>query len=102
MYLHLGQDVAVRQRDIVGIFDMDNTTISRYTRKYLSKAEKGGRVQYVSMDLPKSFVVCDSHRRQGRGQPAADTVYVAQVSPATLRKRAAATNDIAKGGHHHE
>ena len=43
MYLHLGQDVVVRQQDIVGVFDMDNTTISRYTRGYLRQAEKQGR-----------------------------------------------------------
>ena len=29
MYLHIGQDTVVREQDIVGIFDMDNTTISR-------------------------------------------------------------------------
>ncbi len=101
MYLHLGQDVVVRQQDIVGVFDMDNTTISHYTRGYLSKAEKSGRVEYVSMDLPRSFIVCDSSRRRGKQK---DTVYVSQISPATLRKRAGVIQEIAniKGGHNHE
>ena len=85
MYLHLGQDVVVRKKDIVGVFDMDNTTISRYTRSYLTKAEKGGRVEYVSMDLPKSFIVCDPVRKQGRRET--DTVYISQISPSTLQKR---------------
>ena len=52
MYLHLGQDTIVNQRDIVGVFDMDNSTISRHTRSFLSKAQKEGRVVNVSMELP--------------------------------------------------
>lgn len=101
MYLHLGQDVVVRQKDIVGIFDMENTTISRYTRRYLSKAEKGGRVDYVSMDLPKSFIVCDSSKKRGQRQK--DTVYISQISPATLRKRSRLMHTISniKGGTDH-
>ncbi len=85
MYLHLGQEVVVRQKDIVGVFDMDNTTISRYTRSFLNKAEKGGRVSYVSYELPKSFVVCATGRKAGTKRQ--ETVYVSQISPATLRKR---------------
>ncbi|MBQ6849329.1 MAG: DUF370 domain-containing protein [Clostridia bacterium] len=82
MYLHLGEDVVVRRREIIGIFDMDNTTVSPHTRSFLKKAEKKKQVTYVSMDLPKSFVVCAP--RKGQGQQ----VFIAQVSPATLKKRA--------------
>ena len=83
MYLHLGQEVVVRRRDIIGVFDMDNTTVSPHTRGFLKHAEKGGQVTYVSMDLPKSFVVCAPEGRDTRQQ-----VYIAQVAPATLKKRA--------------
>ena len=85
MYLHLGQDVVVRQQDIVGIFDMDNTTISRYTRQYLAKAERAGQVTTITMELPKSFAVCSERHRRG----AADQkVYISQIAPRTLHKRA--------------
>ena len=40
MYLHLGQSTVVNVSDIVGIFDIDNTTVSKNTREYLSRAEK--------------------------------------------------------------
>ena len=30
MYLHLGQDTVVRLDEIVGIFDMENATISKH------------------------------------------------------------------------
>ena len=55
MYLHLGQDIIVNEREIVGVFDLDNSTISRHTRDFLSRAQKEGRVVNVSMELPKSF-----------------------------------------------
>ncbi len=84
MYLHIGQDTVVPHRDILGVFDMDNTTVSRVTRDYLAQAEKAGRVTYVSMDLPKSFVVCVSKREQDYEE----RVYISQLAPTTLRKRA--------------
>ena len=81
MYLHLGQEVVVRHSDIIGVFDMDNTTISPHTRDYLRQAETDGRVTYVSMELPKSFTVCAP--KGGK-----DQVYISQIAPSTLRKRA--------------
>lgn len=89
MYLHLGQNVVIRQRDVVGVFDMDNTTISRSTRDYLAAAEKDGNVTTVSPELPKSFVVCRRKTRAGRfREQERDAVYIAQISPRTLVKRA--------------
>lgn len=80
MYLHLGQETVVRVRDIVGMFDMDNTTVSKHTRQFLADAEQAGKVVNVSQELPKAFVVC----RSGAGE---ETVYVSQISTATLMKR---------------
>ena len=76
MYLHLGQNTVVTHDEILGIFDLDNTTVSKKTRDYLSKAEKDGRVVYVSNELPKSFIVCSD-----------STIYISQISVATLLKR---------------
>lgn len=80
MYLHLGQNIVVNRKRIVGVFDMDNTTISKHTREFLAKAQREHRVVNVSMELPKSFIVCEEDGRE--------TVYISQISPATLLKRA--------------
>ncbi len=80
MYLHLGQSVVVNQADVLGIFDLDNTTYSLRTRAFLERSEQEGRVISATDDLPKSFVVC-----QTNGQPA--VVYLSQLSSATLRGR---------------
>ena len=79
MYLHLGQDVVVRKEFIIGIFDLDNTTSSHITRKFLADAEKTENVVNVSSELPKSFVLCEEAGRY--------TVYLSQLAPSTLLKR---------------
>ncbi|MPM70901.1 hypothetical protein SDC9_117862 [bioreactor metagenome] len=81
MYLHLGQSVVVPYRDVVGIFDLDNTSASHLTRKFLELAQRENRVVSVSDELPKSFVLC----AEKDGPP---TVYISQLSSATLLRRA--------------
>ena len=56
MYLSIGHDLAVRERAIIGIFDLDNASTSARTREFLNAAEKEGQVVPCD-DLPKSFVV---------------------------------------------
>lgn len=87
MYLHIGQETVVPMKEIVGIFDIENTTISQNTRLFLNEAERRGRVITVGDDLPKSFVVC-----QKEDGPA--TVYISQISCATLLKRAESFRSI--------
>lgn len=81
MYLHLGQSTVVRYDEIIGIFDLDATTVMKSTRDYLTKAEKSGEVINVSYELPKSFVLCKAKNDAGQ------RVYISQISSATLLKR---------------
>ena len=80
MYLHLGEETVVRLNDIIGIFDIENTSISKHTKDFLARSEKGGRVVTVSYEMPKSFVVCKADGEE--------KVYISQISTATLKKRA--------------
>lgn len=79
MYLHLGQDTVVNKNSVVGIFDLDGTTVSVKTRNFLRTAEKSGNVFNVSDELPKSFVICEENGKT--------TVYISQMSSYTLLKR---------------
>ena len=81
MYLHLGQGVMVRDRDMIGIFDLDNTTWSFRTRRFLERAEREGRVAALGDDLPRSFVLV---QREDGGP----MVYLTPLSPAALAARA--------------
>lgn len=80
MYLHLGQDTVIKTDEIIGIFDLETSTISKSTRDMLARAEKERRVVNVSMEMPKSFVLC-------RNRTQKITVYISQISSTTLLKR---------------
>ena len=78
MYLNIGNDMAVREKSIIGIFDMDNTSTSRRTREFLEKSERDGQVVPCD-DLPKSFILTQEYGM--------DRVYLTTLSSATLEKR---------------
>ena len=67
MYLHLGQGVVVPYRDVLALFDLDNTSASHLTRRFLERAEQAGQVVNVAEDLPKSFVLLRYVAREHRG-----------------------------------
>ena len=79
MYIHLGQEKVVKTDEVIGIFDLESTTVSKRTRDFLAAFEKNKRLIYCTDDLPKSFIVYDD----GHGL----WVYVTQVSTTTLLKR---------------
>ena len=57
MYLHVGNNRNIRIKRVVGIFDMDNTTVSNITRKYLNLKQKSMLVESVAEEIPKSFIL---------------------------------------------
>ncbi len=79
MYLHIGNDVNVMIRDIVGIFDIENTTTGKNTSGLLERATREKRIINLSADLPKSFVITNKGGEE--------RIYICQLSASTLRKR---------------
>ncbi len=57
MYLHVGNNRNIREKNIIGIFDTDNSTLSKETVKYLREAEKEGFLDAASEEIPKSFII---------------------------------------------
>ena len=57
MFLHVGNNKNIRIKNVIGIFDMDNTTVSAVTRKYLTGKQKNGLVESAMEEIPKSFVL---------------------------------------------
>ncbi|MBQ7046016.1 MAG: DUF370 domain-containing protein [Clostridia bacterium] len=80
MFIHLGQTTTVKKSDIVGIFDLDTSTVSVHTRNFLKKAEQNNQVINVSTELPKSFVITSNGKKN-------QTVYISQLAASTLEKR---------------
>ena len=75
MFLFLGGEVTVKSKEVIGIFDIEECSVSRMTADYLNSCQKKGQVVYVSQDMPKSFVVCE------------DKTYISNVSNDTINRR---------------
>ena len=78
MYISIGNDLAVRDRSVIGIFDLDNTTVTARGREFLNRAEKEGQVVPCD-DLPKSYILTAEYGME--------RVYLSGLSSTTLEKR---------------
>lgn len=76
MFLFLGGNVTVDDRSVIGIFNIEECTVSGITNEHLRVRQKQGKIVNVSEDLPKSLVVCE------------DKSYISNVSNLTINKRA--------------
>ena len=81
MFLHLGENTVISTENLVGIFDMDNTTVSKITRDYLTKMQKENKIVNVSYELPKSFILCRDKKTKE------EILYISPISTQTLLKR---------------
>ena len=78
MYIHLGRDYVLNDRDIIGIFNMETTTITPRGREFLNYAQKNGAVVSLSEELPQCYVLADAP---------VDTVYLSELSSTAMKKR---------------
>lgn len=76
MFLFLGGEVTVRADDVIGVFDIEECSVSRTTADFLNSCQKKSLVVNVSEDIPKSFIVATDH------------TYISNVSHSTICKRA--------------
>lgn len=76
MYINIGEEYVLKEKDIIAVFDMDKATVGKITRDYLNAAQKRGKIIYAGYDLPKSFIVTK------------DKVYISPLNTATVLKRA--------------
>lgn len=79
MYLHIGNNYSVDIRDIIGIFDIENTTVEKCTKLLLERAEKEHKCVYTTYEMPKCFIITAKNGKE--------KVYISQLSASTLRKR---------------
>ena len=79
MYIHLGGEYVIKEEEVIGIFDLDTSTVSKHTRDFLNKKEKQSKVINVSYELPKSFILASKEKNE--------KIYISQISSLTLNKR---------------
>lgn len=86
MYLHAGNNKIIREKDIIGIFDVDNCTVSSITRKYLSDAERNLLVISAKDEIPKSFILYKENDKY--------MICFSQISTSSLLGRADSDKNI--------
>ena len=79
MFLHLGENVVVPIKDIIGIFDMETTMYSSDTIQFLRMAEEDGFVERITKNIAKSFVIAEVDKKS--------KIYLSPISSSTLSKR---------------
>lgn len=75
MYLHLGENYLIPQKDVVLIGDLDSTTISDITKEFFDIAEEEGFIVDYSKGNARSFVLTE------------ETIYLSIISSSTLANR---------------
>lgn len=80
MFLHLGENVVVPLKDVIGIFDFEVSIFSTDTIEFLRMAEEDGFVERITNDTPKSFVIAEIDKMS--------KVYLSPITSVTLKKRA--------------
>jgi hypothetical protein len=87
MFLHIGGDIVIPEKNIIAILDIESTTISKDTKEFLKIAEEEGFINAISDDLPKSFIITENDKKS--------KIYLSPISSVTLQKRAGFINNIA-------
>ena len=77
MLIHIGEGCLVRDRSIIGCFDMDGSEMSEDTMAFLRNAEKEGIVEMLTTDIPRALVLTE------------ERVFVTRISTSAIRNRVA-------------
>ncbi len=80
MFLHIGNGKSVIKKNIIGIFDLDTSTVSKTGKDFINKKEKEGLVEYDDFDLPRSFLLVEEDKKY--------KVKLSRISTAGLKVRA--------------
>ena len=64
MFLHIGEGKILRKKDIIGVFDLETTSISKKTREFLRVNDKKGTISYISDEIPKTYIICSSEKEE--------------------------------------
>lgn len=80
MYIHLGGNVVINNKEIIACFDIDKTTISKVTRKFLKKSQEREEIITINeKELPKSFILTKKHNKT--------KIYLSNLTVQTIMKR---------------
>ncbi len=97
MFLHLGGEVVVHTKDIVGIFDMQTIQKSKISKEFIKSYENDGNTKMISSEEPRAFIIVKANNKEKKeNSKRKSTIYYSPISALTLQKRAGFMEDIEK------
>lgn len=87
MFLHIGGDVVIPERNIIAILDIESTTISKDTKEFLKVADEEGFIEAISNDIPKSYIITETDKKS--------KIFLSPISSVTLQKRSGYVKGLA-------
>ena len=78
-FINIGGSTVLQKEHVLGIFDLDTASTKTATKRYLSSLEQAKRLENVANDIPKSFVLYCSGRKE--------KVYMTSLSTLSLAGR---------------
>jgi len=85
MYLHIGNGKSVKKREIIGIFDLDTSTVSRITKNFINENQRRGKIEYSDSDLPRAFILLSGDKRT--------EIRLSRISTLGLKQRLEGINE---------
>ncbi len=82
MFVDIGNNFVINSKEIITVFDIDNSSISKRTRDFLKIAEKENKIINASSDIPRTFIVCSPNKKEDK-----HIIYLSQLSSSTILKR---------------
>ncbi|RSD22279.1 extracellular matrix regulator RemB [Mesobacillus subterraneus] len=73
MYLHVGEEVLVRTKDIIAILDIESSSASPFMEEFITRQDK--EIIHLAKGTVKSIVVTGNH------------IYYSPLASGTLKKR---------------
>ncbi len=77
--MHLGNSETVRDRDIIGIFDIEAATLAKSSRDFIRKMQNEMKTVSIAKDLPSAFVLTE--------EEFTDRIYITSLSAKVLSAR---------------
>lgn len=78
-YLQLEKGESIDKSEIIGIFDIDISSVSPNTKEFFRRMEEEKGVISLCNDLPKSFLLTDGEF--------VDRIYITGLSSESIKKR---------------
>ena len=78
-FLNITKNLYLKSSSVIGIFDLDSSTVSKSTRIFLRKSQEEKKLISVSSDIPTSFIITKDNDEE--------KVYFVQFSSSSLAGR---------------